>query len=237
MLPICDNIPARRFPLAMWSLVALHSVIFLLEQTLTPSQLEKLFFLCGVLPARTVQLTHAFDWKMLLSDGLTFITSIFLHGGWLHFLGNMWVLYLFGDNVEDRMGPIRFLLFYLICGVCAGWTHVLFYPTSQVPTIGASGAIAGVLGAYVLLYPHASVLTLIPVFIFPWFVELPAVVFIGLWYLTQVFAGVLALADEVAYSGVAWWAHVGGFLAGLILAPLFVRRPHRPRYADEYRPW
>jgi membrane associated rhomboid family serine protease len=110
-------------------------------------------------------------------------------------------------------------------------------PTSWVPTIGASGAISGVLAAYFLLYPYARVLTLIPIFIFPWFVELPAVLFIGLWYLTQVYEGVLAIAEGVAYSGVAWWAHVGGFLAGLTLAPLFVRRPHRRRYADEYAPW
>lgn len=162
---------------------------------------------------------------------------MFLHGGWLHFLSNMWVLYLFGDNVEDRMGPVRFLIFYLLCGLVAGWVHVLVNPTSQVPTFGASGAISGVMAAYLLLFPNAMVVTLIPIFIFPWFVPLPAVLFIALWYFTQLFEGVLSLLEEVAFSGVAWWARVCGFLAGLLLAPLFVRRPHRKRYADEYAPW
>nr|BAL53805.1 rhomboid family protein [uncultured Planctomycetota bacterium] len=221
----------------MWALIAANTLVFFLEQTLTPRELEKLFRLCGIVPAATTTVLRDHVWALLPSELLRFITSLFLHGGWLHFLGNMWTLYLFGDNVEDRMGPVRFLLFYLLCGVLAGWIHVLAHPTSLVPTIGASGAIAGVLAAYLLLYPYATVITLIPLFIFPWFVELPAVVFIGLWYLTQVFEGTLALAVDVAYGGVAWWAHIGGFLAGLTLTPFFLRRPHRKPYPDEYAPW
>lgn len=237
MLPICDNIPARRFPLAMWSLIALNTAIFFFEQTLMPAQLEKLFENCGINPALLTQALRNPQVAQLRGELLTFLTSLFLHGGWFHFLSNMWVLYLFGDNVEDSMGPVRFLLFYLLCGVLAGGTHVLVNPDSSVPVIGASGAISGVLAAYLMLYPYARVITLIPIFIFPWFVALPAWIFIGLWYVTQVFEGVLALAEEVAYTGVAWWAHVGGFLAGLALCPILVRQPHRNRYPDEYRPW
>jgi membrane associated rhomboid family serine protease len=237
MLPICDTIPSRRFPLAMWSLIGLNTVVFFLEQTLRPAELEKLFWLYGINPAYTTALIREGAWPELLQELYCFVTSMFLHGGWLHFLSNMWVLYLFGDNVEDRMGPVRFLLFYLVCGLVAGWVHVLFNPTSEVPTIGASGAISGVMAAYLLLFPNATVITLIPIFIFPWFVPLPAVLFIALWYFTQLFEGVLSLSEDVAFSGVAWWAHIGGFLAGLTLAPLFARRPHRKRYADEYAPW
>ncbi|MCS7168726.1 MAG: rhomboid family intramembrane serine protease [Gemmatales bacterium] len=237
MIPLWDNIPARRFPLAMWAFIALNTLVFLLEQTLKPAELERLFWLNGIVPAYTLRLIQEGSWPLLATEVVPLFTSMFLHGGWLHFLGNMWTLYLFGDNVEDRMGTARFAIFYLACGILAGVFHILAEPMSYVPAIGASGAISGVLGAYLLLYPYARVFTLVPIFIFPWLVELPAVIFIGFWYLTQVFEGVLAIAHEVAYQGVAWWAHIGGFLAGLTLTPFFVRRPHRPRFADEFRPW
>jgi membrane associated rhomboid family serine protease len=186
----------------------------------------------GVVPARLV--AHP-----LSAQVFTLFSSMFLHGGWLHLLFNMWALYIFGDNVEDRLGHARYLFFYLLGGVVAGVWHVLFNGQSQVPTIGASGAISAVMAAYLVLYPRARVITLIPLFFLPWFVEIPAFIFIGLWFLSQFFNGVLDTATGAqAFGGVAYWAHVGGFVAGLVLLPLFLyRRRPRKAYADEWLPW
>jgi hypothetical protein len=147
------------------------------------------------------------------SPWLTLLTCIFLHGGWLHFLGNMWFLFIFGDNVEDRLGHVGYLLFYLFCGVAASATHLATDPTSPVPTIGASGAIAGVMGAYFLLYPRAMVLSAVPLFFFLEMVVLPAPIFLGVWFLIQLFQGTSGQA-----AGVAWWAHIGGFAVGYVIA-------------------
>jgi membrane associated rhomboid family serine protease len=159
---------------------------------------------------------------------------MFLHGGWLHLIGNMWYLWIFGDNVEDRVGHIRFLAFYLLCGFGAGIAHTIINANTAVPSIGASGAIAGVLGAYLVSYPFARVLTLVPLFIFIQIIEIPAVIVLGLWFVIQFFNGTAALASTTAASagGVAWWAHVGGFLLGVLLIGLFPRRG-RQRY-DSY---
>ena len=167
---------------------------------------------------------------------------MFLHGGWAHLISNMWALYIFGDNIEDRMGHWRYLFFYLISGVAAALTHILFQARSTVPVIGASGAISGVMGAYLVLYPGARVITLLPgLFFIPWFVEIPAFFFIGFWFISQLFNGLLSLAftgPMATYGGVAWWAHVGGFIAGVLLAkPLRDRLAMRRWYADEYWPW
>ena len=161
---------------------------------------------------------------------------MFLHGGWLHIISNMWTLYIFGDNVEDRMGTMRYLIFYFICGLAAGLVHVFTNLNSTIPTVGASGAIAGVLGAYFLLYPNARVITLIPIFFFPLFVELPAITYLGIWILTQIFSGVLSLGLPEDVGGVAFWAHVGGFIAGVMLHWLFVksRRRFRALSPDEW---
>ncbi len=231
MIPLKDNVPSRHFPWVMWTLIALNGFVFIQELRLRPEQLEYLVQRLGFVPAQLwADHTH---WPALL-------TSMFLHGGWLHVLGNMWTLYLFGDNVEDRMGPVRFLVFYLVCGVAAALAHAGIDPHSTVPTIGASGAIAGVLGAYVLLYPRAQVITLVFVGIFPLVVELSALVYFGIWFLTQLFSGTLALISPESFSGVAWWAHIGGFVAGMLLCPLFLRRGEhlkQRRYRDEYWPW
>ncbi|MGB9521911.1 MAG: rhomboid family intramembrane serine protease, partial [Anaerolineales bacterium] len=162
--------------------------------------------------------------------------------GWLHYLSNMWVLFIFGDNVEDRMGSGRYFLFYIIGGLAAAFTQAIIDPTSKVPAIGASGAIAAVLGAYFLLFPNARVITLIPLFFIPWFIEISAFVFLGLWFVTQFFSGITALASpaEVSMGGVAWFAHIGGFIFGLITAKLFIPRRHPAftrTYHDEYFPW
>jgi hypothetical protein len=157
---------------------------------------------------------------------LTVLTSMFLHGGWLHLAGNMWYLWIFGDNVEDRLGHSRFLLFYLLAGIVAASLHCVFNPASQLPTVGASGAIAGVLGAYLVAFPHARVVTLVPLFPFFQVLALPAVLVLGLWILMQFFSGALSLGSGTG-GGVAWWAHIGGFVFGLVVMRLLggSRRP------------
>ena len=158
----------------------------------------------------------------------------FLHGGWLHIIGNMWTLWIFGDNVEDRMGSLRFAIFYVTCGMAAV-AQLITLPDSMVPTVGASGAIAGVLGAYLLFFPTARLVVLFPVLFLPFFFQLPAVLYLGAWFVIQLFSGTLALASAAQVGGIAWWAHVGGFTAGLLLCRLFVRRRRALRMqTDEY---
>jgi membrane associated rhomboid family serine protease len=156
---------------------------------------------------------------------------MFLHGGWAHLIGNMWSLWIFGDNVEDVMGPWRFLVFYLLTGVAAGVTHYVLNLDSTVPTVGASGAIAGVLGAYFVLYPRSQIVVLVPIFFFPFFFQLPAVTYLLFWFLSQVFGGAIAGLSQSQVSGIAFWAHVGGFLAGVVFHRLFIfperERPRR----------
>jgi len=230
MFPLQDTVQSRSVPVVTWTIILLNGLAFLYELSLPSDELEAFLTLLGMVPARLANDPSAF-W--------TLITCMFLHGGWMHFIGNMWSLYIFGDNVEDRMGPVRYLIFYLLCGLVAGLTHFLANPQSEVPSIGASGAIAGVLGAYFLLFPTAWVITLIPILFFPFFFEMPAVVYLGLWFLTQLFSGTLALGNPDYYTGIAWWAHVGGFVAGMVLLPLFKQSQleYRPNYDDEYRPW
>ena len=230
MIQIQDSVPSRSVPLATWGLILLNGLVFFQELALPPESLEQLTALLGMVPARLGHDPEAW-WTLL--------TCMFLHGGWMHFIGNMWTLYLFGDNVEDRMGSVRFLVFYLLCGVAAGLTHALTVPDSTIPTIGASGAIAGVLGAYFLLFPTARVITLVPVFFWPFIVEIPAVFYLGAWFVSQLLSGTMALLAPGDFEGVAWWAHVGGFVAGLALLPVFKkpRRHYRRAYADEYWPW
>jgi rhomboid family protein len=155
---------------------------------------------------------------------------MFLHGGWLHLIGNMWYLWIFGDNIEDRLGHFSYLIFYLLCGLGAGVVHTILNYDVRVPSIGASGAIAGVLGAYLVSYPGARILTLIPIFIFMQIIEIPAVIVLGFWFIMQFLSGTASLASATANAGgVAWWAHVGGFVIGMILVGLFPRRD-RSRY-------
>jgi membrane associated rhomboid family serine protease len=149
---------------------------------------------------------------------------MFLHGGWLHILGNMWFLHIFGDNIEDRLGHIKYLFFYLLSGIGAAFTQVALNPASGVPMVGASGAIAGVMGAYVFLYPRARIVTLIPIIVFLQVIELPAFVFLGLWFVLQIFSGLTSLGIGADAGGVAWWAHIGGFAAGALLLVVLGRR-------------
>ncbi len=227
MIPIRDTIPSRHAPVMTVVLVAANVAVFLYALTLSRGQIQEFFYLFGIVPARFSHPAWAARIGFPLHTFWPFLTSMFLHAGWLHLLGNMWTLWIFGDNVEDRMGPLRFLAFYLLCGVVAGGVQWLTNANSTVPTVGASGAIAGVMGAYFVMFPRARILMLLPIFVFPFFFEIPAFVFLGYWFLLQVFSGSLALAGPSEVGGVAWWAHGGGFVAGALVHALFVgrRRP------------
>ncbi len=222
MFPVRDTIPRRHLPLATWALIAVNAYVFLREVMLSPRAAERAMFLFGLVPARYL---HP-DWAAQAGyphSYLPFVTTMFLHGGWLHVIGNMWFLAIFGDNVEDRMGPLRFLVFYFVCGIAAGVTHVITNPSSTVPAVGASGAIAGVMGAYVALFPRARIVALFPIFFWPVFFQVPAFLYIGLWFAMQFFSGVAAIASPQAVGGIAFWAHVGGFVSGLATFWIFVR--------------
>jgi membrane associated rhomboid family serine protease len=221
MFPLRDDVPSRRFPLVTLALVVINVAIFLLEALMGQS-VYVLIETFGVVPA---QLTTRWQNPIVLS---TLITSQYLHGGWAHLIGNMWYLFIFGDNVEDRMGRVRYLGFYTLCGVIAALLQVAAAPRSTIPMIGASGAIAGVLGAYLLLYPRARVSTLIPFFYFIRIVWLPAVIVLGGWFLVQLLNGLAMLNVEMATGGVAFWAHIGGFVAGMVLMPVFRQRNIHP---------
>src|ERR1700738_742884 len=239
MLPIRDTIPSRHPPIVTWVLILINGVVFLFELTMPEPALEQFFYLFGIVPARYTHPGWALWVGLPIDDYWPFLTSMFLHGGWMHIIGNMWTLWIFGDNVEDRMGPIRFLFFYLLCGLAAGSVHWFTNPHSTIPTVGASGAIAGVMGAYLVLFPPSRIIVLLPILFFPFFFELPAVTYLGFWALTQVFSGTLSLASPADVGGVAWWAHVGGFGVGILLQFFFVkradayRRPSRDEYGIE----
>jgi len=215
MFPLYDTVRSRRFPLMNWMLVLLNGLAFYYELTLSETELHRFILDWGLIPA---QLT--FDSADSL---LRILTSMFLHGGWFHILSNMWILIIFGDNIEDRMGGIRYLLFYLLSGTAAALSQTFLYPTSTIPMVGASGAIAGVLGAYLVLYPRARIASLVPIFFIFTVIEVPALIFLGFWFVSQLFQGWLALGGA-DLGGVAWWAHIGGFIFGLLMVRLFVRR-------------
>jgi len=219
MIPIRDSAPSRTFPAVNLSLVALNVWAFIREIIMGPG-LDKFLFRWGLVPLRYAKAGMLAKLGAKLYYG-PFLTSMFLHGGWMHIISNMWVLLIFGDNVEDRLGHARYLFFYLLAGVAAGLTQIWFSRYSPVPTIGASGAIAGVMGAYFLLYPMARVTVMVPLFIFFPTFEAPAFLFLGLWLWSQISSG-LSLAGAGEVGGVAWWAHVGGFLSGALLLALFL---------------
>jgi membrane associated rhomboid family serine protease len=239
MFPLRDTIRSRSFPIATYGLIAINTLIFIFEASLGQNRFSTLLEYYGLVPTR-----------ITLNSPLTVVTlftSMFLHGGWFHLISNMWTLFIFGDNVEDRMGSIRFVVFYVLAGVISGLTYTLVTITaygasslqSRIPTVGASGAIAGVLGAYLILFPRARVLTFVPLFIVPWTVEIPAVIYLGIWFFTQVSSGLLSLGAYGTFVNIAWWAHIGGFIVGMLIVRFFTRRP--PRYVveqlDEYPPW
>jgi membrane associated rhomboid family serine protease len=220
MIPLRDDNPARRPPVITRGLIALNVLAFIYELSLSDGTHEFMRD-WGVVPGRLfAALTGETSLPVEL---LTLVTSLFLHGGWLHLIGNMWYLWIFGDNVEDRMGHGRFLLFYLASGVVSSLFHASMMPGSPMPTVGASGAIAGVLGAYAFAFPRARVLTLVPIFFFFQIIAIPALVLLGIWFAFQFIAGTLSSGGSG--GGVAWWAHIGGFVFGFLVMMLFSRRP------------
>jgi membrane associated rhomboid family serine protease len=233
MIPIRNAVPSRYPPVVTWLLIATNCLVFLLQNSLSPADLEEFLRDFALIPARY---TAGFvDGEVYVTDLFSFFTMMFLHGGWLHLIFNMWTLWLFGPTVEDRLGHGRYLAFYLACGLAASIAHVIFNPTSIVPALGASGAIAGVLGCYMRLFPMARVVVVVPIIFIPLFFEVYAFVFVGLWFLVQLFQGTAELLLGISTGGVAWWAHVGGFVAGLVLGPLLVQseRRYRAYYPDE----
>jgi membrane associated rhomboid family serine protease len=219
MIPLRDSQPSHSTPVVTIALIALNFAAFFYELSLDPFSRNYLVASYGVVPDR-LQLT-------------SLITSMFMHGGWMHIIGNMWFLWIFGDNIEDSVGHGKFLMFYLACGVVAALAHVLLNPYSRIPTVGASGAIAGVMGGYLVRFPRARITTLVPVFIFLTTFELPAVWVLLYWFVIQFFSGVGSVAfSQQSAGGVAWFAHVGGFLAGVLLILILPKRERYQRRAD-----
>jgi membrane associated rhomboid family serine protease len=237
VIPLRDTVRAQSWPLVTYALIGVNVWMFLYELALGP-ELEPFVGTWGFVPARYFVLAELEpdNWA---ARYLPLLTSMFLHGGWAHLIGNMIYLWIFGDNVEDRLGHFRYLAFYLLTGLGAGLAHAYLHPDSIIPTVGASGAISGVLGGYLVLLPHARVITLVPLFFFFFdIVELPAVLYLGFWFLMQFASGALAMVVAGDAAGVAWWAHVGGFVAGMALAHGIRRRRSYPRvWADQYAPW
>lgn len=229
MIPLRDDQPRFSTPYVTYFLIGLNLAVFLFEATLTPQNFKVLLYQLGMVPANITGFLAGASRVGLMAAFLPTLTSMFLHGSWMHVIGNMWFLWIFGDNIEDHLGHFKYLLFYLLCGLGAAFAQVILNPHSIVPTVGASGAIAGVLGGYFLLYPRAKVLIWFPIlFLF----YLPAWVTLGYWFAMQFVSG--AATSLASYSdtrgGVAFWAHVGGFVAGIILIKLIPERPRRYRY-------
>jgi membrane associated rhomboid family serine protease len=213
MIPLRDINPTRRLPIVTIALIATNFIVFIYELSLNDRALGDLILSAGVIPA---QATRSFG-PAVTRD---LITSMFLHGGWVHLLSNMLYLWIFGNNIEDVLGPLRFTAFYLLCGILASLAQVMVSANSHIPLIGASGAIAGVLGAYLVLFPQARIQSLVFVFYFVRFVEIPAVIVLGFWFFLQFFNGLASLSVP-GIGGVAYFAHIGGFVTGIALIYLF----------------
>ncbi len=234
MIPLQDLNPRRNPPIITWLLIIINLLVFFYVISL-PAEVREIFFRkWGFVPARFFD-----EYFWILTGGslterfLPLFTHMFIHGGWLHLISNLWTLWIFGDNVEDRLGPLRFLFFYFACGLAAVFLHSFFYTDSIVPIVGASGAISGVLGAYFLLFPLARILVLVPIIFIPLFIEVPAFLYLGFWFLMQFYNGLFSLVLPETFSSIAWFAHLGGFVFGIIGFKFFC--PRRCRYYhDEY---
>jgi len=228
LIPLRDSIKSKSFPVVNLTIIVLNLLIYTWEVMVEPYQLNQIFYAYGLIPADFMNALYM--GAPLTPVLVNFITSTFIHGGWIHVIGNMLFLWVFGDNVEDRLGHLKYLAFYLLAGIAGGLVHLLTNPFSTIPVVGASGAVAGVLGAYVIVFPRSRILTLVPIIIIFTLIEIPAVVFIALWFIIQLFNGVASLGG--AANPVAWWAHVGGFIMGALLIKMMAPR----RVKDYYRP-
>jgi membrane associated rhomboid family serine protease len=216
MIPLRDTIRSKSYPVVNITIIVINILLFIVELS-QGSELNRFIYTYGLVPARytspTISSQFTFSQQMF-----SLLSFMFIHGGFFHLIGNLWSLFIFGDNVEDRLGPIKYFLFYMLCGVSSGLFHLAVNWNSSIPTIGASGAIAGVMGAYMILYPKSKILTLIPVFLFFPIVEIPAVFFLGLWFVFQF----LSAASMAGNQGIAWWAHISGFIFGIIFLKLLL---------------
>jgi membrane associated rhomboid family serine protease len=221
MIPLRDSQPSSSFPFVTVMLIALNVAVFLYQISLDAWQLNNFISRYAVVPDR-FQVTDL-------------LTSMFLHGGWMHLIGNMWFLWIFGDNIEDILGHGKYLIFYIGCGIAAALVHALLNPYSRLPTVGASGAIAGVMGAYLVKFPHSRILTLVPIIIFFTTLEIPAFLMLLYWFFIQIFSGIGSVGySQVSRGGVAWFAHVGGFVAGVVFVYVLGAR-ERYRYRSDLR--
>jgi len=230
MFPIRDTIRARSFPVINWAIIIINVLVFFFQSAMSNPALERFAQVWALVPAK-IDPGNPLTW-------FPFLTHIWLHGSLFHLISNMWTLVIFGDNIEDRLGSTRYLLFYILGGISAGALQYFFSADPNIPALGASGAIAAVMGAYFLFFPRSRVVTFIPFFFFGGFAEIPAIFYLGIWFVTQVFSGVASLGMSAGMGGVAWWAHIGGFLFGLLMAkPFIIGRRERRDYTDEYYPW
>ncbi|MBN2013219.1 rhomboid family intramembrane serine protease [candidate division KSB1 bacterium] len=231
MIPLRDTVPAYRFPFVTILFIVVNVAVFFHEVKLGV-HINEFIKIYGIVPQHYFELTAQNRFN-LFERFYPFLTSMFLHGGWMHLIGNMWFLWIFGDNVEDRLGHVRYLILYLIFGIVSGFAHTYINPHSSMPTVGASGAIAGVMGAYFIYFPRARILTLIPIFIFLQFIEIPAYFFLGIWFLFQFLSGAAQFSMRSgSLGGIAWFAHIGGFLCGILTALIFYRNRSSAKYAQ-----
>ena len=233
MIPIRDDTPRFSTPFVTYFIIALNTLVFLFELSVSEQgrgALNGLIYHFGVVPLRFDHILAAWPASSLTGLFLPILTSMFLHASWLHLIGNMWFLWIFGDNIEDYLGHFSYLLFYLVCGFAAAITHILLNAGSRMPSVGASGAIAGVMGAYFVLYPRARVMMWFPPI---FFFHLPAWLVLGYWFFMQFLSGAATSIAETSQTngGIAFWAHVGGFVAGIVLIKVLPERPRRYRYA------
>jgi membrane associated rhomboid family serine protease len=236
MFPISDDNPRQRLPVpyVTWGLMGLNCLAFLWQVALPPEAAERAIYAFGMIPAVVFGVSELQPGLAQIPGWATVVTSMFLHGGILHLAGNMLFLWIFGDNVEDALGSVRFAIFYLLCGIAAALTQGLLDIGSTIPMIGASGAVSGVLGAYCLLYPRANVRTVLFLGFFATLLHVPALLVLGLWFVGQLVSGALTPPGE---AGVAFWAHIGGFVAGLALIPVFRRADRRLMQPPRSRAW
>ncbi|GIV28474.1 MAG: rhomboid family intramembrane serine protease [Bacteroidia bacterium] len=233
MFPIADTIPSSRVPLMNYFLILLNTIIFFFEIILPDDALELFFFHFGLVPARYTNFEFAIETGLNPNNYFPFFTNMFLHSGWAHIIGNMWTLYIFGDNVEDKMGPWKYLLFYILCGLSASLTHYYINPDSTIPAVGASGAISGVMGAYMLLFPRSRIIFLFVLFFFIDFIQIPAFIYLLFWFLGQLMSGTVSLfVLPQNVGGIAFWAHIGGFVGGILIYKFFIQSKRKRNWEE-----
>jgi len=217
LFPLRDNVSRTHEPIVVWAIIALNAVVFFYQLGLSQRELQVFLYQHALVPVRYFSPNWAYNVGLSPTDFTPFLTNTFLHGGWLHVIINMWTLWIFGPALEDRLGPVRFVILYLLTGIAASVTHAIFHPVSTVPALGASGAIAGIIAAYAVRFPYAWVRVLVLVIFIPLFFSVPAMLCAAIWFFTQVLQGTSELFSPFAGSGIAWWAHIGGFVSGWAL--------------------